>query len=137
MSDEHGGHDDHGGLRHYVRVWVILCILLVISIVGPMFEIRVVTMITAFGIAVVKALMVVRNFMHLPLERRFVTYIVSTCLVFMFLLYAAVAPDVMKATGTNWEKPDWIAEEAAYAAGELTEDDGHGDDDHGEADASH
>ncbi len=123
--------DDHG-IKHYVKVWAILLALLVVSIVGPMFEIQVVTLVTAFGIAIVKAAMVVRNFMHLPLERKFITYIVSTCLVFMLLFYAATAPDVMKAHGTNWEKPAWLAEEAAYEAGEIGE--GHGDD-HGEADA--
>ena len=94
---------------------------LVISIVGPTIGIQIITLITAFGIAVVKALMVARNFMHLPLERRYITYIVSTCLVFMLLFYAAVAPDVMKASGTNWVKPAWIEEEAAYAAGEIGE----------------
>lgn len=122
--------DDHG-LKHYVKVWAILVVLLAVSVIGPTFEIKVVTMITAFGIAVVKALMVVRNFMHLPMERRFVTYIVSTCLVFMLLFYAATAPDVMKSSGTNWEKPAWIAEEAAYEAGEIGEaheaEGGHGE----------
>ena len=123
--------DDHS-IQHYVKVWAILLALLVVSIVGPMFEIQVVTLITAFGIAIVKAAMVVRNFMHLPVERKFITYIVSTCLVFMLLFYAAVAPDVMKSTGTNWEKPAWLAEEAAYEAGEIGEAAG---DDHGEGDA--
>lgn len=118
MSDEHGP-------KHYVKIWAILLVLLMVSIVGPMFEIQAVTLVTAFGIAIVKALMVARNFMHLPLERKYVTYIVSTCLVFMFLFWAAVAPDVMKSTGTNWEKPAWIEEEAAYARGEIGE--AHGD----------
>ncbi len=125
--------DDHTP-KHYVKVWAILLALLIVSIIGPTFEIQIVTLITAFGIAIIKALMVVRNFMHLPVERRYIAYIVSTCLVFMFLLYAAVAPDVMKSEGTNWEKPAWIAEEAAYAAGEIGE--GHGDDSH-DGDADH
>ena len=123
MSEAHGP-------KHYVKIWAILLILLVISIVGPMFEIQVLTLVTAFGIAVVKAAMVVKNFMHLPLEKKFIGYIVGTCLVFMFLFYAATAPDVMKSTGTNWEKPAWIAEEAAYEAGEIG-----GGDDHGDAEA--
>ena len=124
MSDEHG-------LKHYVKVWAILVVLLSISVIGPTFEIKIVTMVTAFGIAVVKALMVIRNFMHLPLERRFVTYIVSTCLVFMLLLYAATAPDVMKSSGTNWEKPAWIAEQSAHEASKARKGEG----DHGEAEA--
>lgn len=122
MSEEHSP-------KHYVKVWAILLVLLVISIIGPMAEIQALTLVTAFGIAIVKAAIVVRNFMHLPLERKYIGYIVGTCLVFMLLFYAAVAPDVMKSTGTNWEKPAWIAETAAYEAGEIGE--GHGDDDHG------
>jgi len=27
----------------------------------------------------------------------------------MLLFFTAVAPDVMNKSGTNWEKPDWIA----------------------------
>jgi caa(3)-type oxidase subunit IV len=84
---------------------MILCALLVVSVVGPMFEIRVVTLITAFGIAIVKAYLVAANFMHLNIEKRLATYILTTCLVFMFLFFAAVAPDVMKHDGDNWEKP--------------------------------
>ena len=52
--------DDHG-IKHYVKVWAVLLVLLVVSIVGPMFEIQVVTLVTAFGIAIVKATMVVRK----------------------------------------------------------------------------
>jgi hypothetical protein len=33
----------------------------------------------------------------------------------------------MKSHGTNWEKPDWIAAEAAYEAGEVG---GHHEADH-------
>ena len=128
--------DDHA-IKHYVKVWAILLALLVVSILGPTLEIQAVTLVTAFGIAVTKALMVVRNFMHLPLERRFITYIVSTCLVFMLLFYAAVAPDVMKSTGTNWEKPAWIAEQSAYEAGKSGEA-SHGEEgDHGEPEGAH
>jgi hypothetical protein len=37
--------------RHYVRIWALLCALLVVSVVGPLFEIRLLTLVTAFGIA--------------------------------------------------------------------------------------
>jgi caa(3)-type oxidase subunit IV len=93
---------------NYVKVWAILCGLLAISVIGPMFEIPVLTMVTAFGIACVKAFLVLKNFMHLNVEKRLAVYILSTCLVFMFLLFAATAPDVMKQRshpGDNW---NWI-----------------------------
>jgi len=41
-----------------------------------MFGIKVVTLITAFGIALVKAYLVAKNFMHINVERRFIPYIV-------------------------------------------------------------
>lgn len=91
---------------NYVRIWAILLILLVISVAGPFLGIPVVTLITAFGIAVVKAYIVAKNFMHVNVQKRFVAYMLLTCLVFMVLLFAGVAPDVMKADGDNWYKPD-------------------------------
>lgn len=90
---------------NYVKVWIILCALLAVSVIGPLFEIQVLTLITAFGVACVKAFMVLKNFMHLNVEKRIAVYILSTCLVFMFLLFTATAPDIMRHDGWNWQKP--------------------------------
>jgi caa(3)-type oxidase subunit IV len=106
--------EDSHGPAFYVRIWAILVVLLVISVLGPMLEIRAVTLITAFGIACVKAFMVAANFMHLRTEKRLATYILTTCLVFMFLFFAGSAPDVMRTEGDNWQKP---ALQALIAAG--------------------
>lgn len=111
--------EEHHEPSFYVKIWGYLLVLLAISIVGPMFEIQWLTLLTAFGIACVKAYMVAVNFMHLNLAPRYVTYLVTTTLVFMLLFFAGTAPDVMKDHGTNWEKPDWIAMEAAYDAGVM------------------
>ncbi len=102
--------DAHAHHPNYIKIWAILCVLLVISILGPMLGIRPVTLITAFGIAIVKAYLVAKNFMHITLEKRFITYMVMTVLVFVFLFFAGVAPDVMKHEGTGWEMPAWKAE---------------------------
>lgn len=91
---------------NYVKIWAILLVLLVISVAGPFLEIQAVTLITAFGIAVVKAYMVAKNFMHVNVQKRFVAYMLLTCLVFMALFFAGTAPDVMKAEGNNWYKPE-------------------------------
>ena len=104
-GDGHG--EDHGHIN-YVKIWAWLVVLLAVSVAGPELEIFWVTMVTAFGIAFVKAYMVAKNFMHISLEPRFVTYIVVTALVFMLLFFAAVAPDVMNEEGTQWQKPSWI-----------------------------
>jgi caa(3)-type oxidase subunit IV len=108
--------EGHNNDSHYVKVWAILLALLIVSVIGPMFEILWLTLVTAFGIAVVKAYMVAKNFMHITVEKRYITYMVMTCLVFMFLLFAGVAPDVMKNEGANWKKPTWIAAAAEYEA---------------------
>jgi caa(3)-type oxidase subunit IV len=123
MSDHHAAshsasHEAHGD-AHYVKVYFTLLVLLTISILGPMLEIKAITLITAFGIACVKAYLVATNFMHINLTPRFVVYAFTTTLVFMLLFFAGTAPDVMKDRGTNWEKPAWIAAEKAYAAGDL------------------
>lgn len=103
MSD----HAAHAGAHHvnYVRIWQILLVLLVISVAGPMLEIKIVTLITAFGIAVVKAWLVAKNFMHLNAQPRYVVYMLATALVFVLLFFAGTAPDVMKHSGDNWHKP--------------------------------
>ena len=80
-----------------------MVVLLVVSVTGPMLGIRAVTLATAFGIAVVKAYLVAKNFMHLDVERRLVVYILVTCLSLMLLFFFAVSPDVMKHIGANWE----------------------------------
>ena len=130
MSDD----AEHGD-SHYIRIWFYLLILLAISFIGPMFEIQVLTLITAFGIAVVKAYLVAVHFMHINATPRFVIYTVSTTLVFMLLFFAGTAPDVMKSSGTNWIKPAWIEAERAYEAGEVGGG-SHGAE-HGEAAPAH
>lgn len=118
-TGSHGGDHAAHGDAHYIKIYFTLLVLLTISIVGPMIGIKVVTLITAFGIAVVKAYLVAKNFMHINLTPRYVIYAVTTTLVFMFLFFAGAAPDVMKSHGTNWEKPGWIAAEKAYAEGDI------------------
>ena len=114
MSEEH----HH---INYVRVWAWLCGLLVVSVAGPMFEIKVVTLLTAFGIAGVKAYMVAKNFMHINIAPRYVAYLVTTCLVFMLLFFAGTAPDVMEPKGENWIKPGWQEVDIQGAEKELEE----------------
>ena len=104
MSDDN--HD-----KHYVKIWGILCALLVVSIIGP--EVakftpptasKYIILVTAFGIAFVKAYMVAKNFMHVNVEKPVIHYFLATCLVFVVLFFAATAPDVMKQDGSNWVK---------------------------------
>jgi caa(3)-type oxidase subunit IV len=100
MSETHADeHHEH----NYVKIWMILVVLLVISVAGPFLEIQVITLITAFGIACVKAYLVVKYFMHLTVEPKIAGMIIITALAFMGLFYFGVAPDVMEHSGQNWE----------------------------------
>ena len=100
---------------NYVKIWAWLVVLLAISIAGPFLEIRSVTLLTAFGIAIVKAYLVARNFMHINLQPRYVALMLGTALAFVGLFYFGVAPDVMQAEGTGWTKPSYAYHETLEA----------------------
>ena len=104
-------HAEHAAHAHpnYPRVYALLLALLCVSVIGPMIGIRVVTIITAFGVAAYKAYLVAKNFMHINVEKPFISYLVLTVVVFMLLFFAGTAPDVMKPEGTQWVKPSWKA----------------------------
>jgi caa(3)-type oxidase subunit IV len=138
--DAHHGHDGHGHGHeehihppsYYVKTWAVLLVLLIISIIGPELGIRSVTLMTAFGIAVVKAWLVCSRFMHLDIERRYVVYFLTVSLGFMGLFFFAIAPDVLKHEGRNWQNYGAINEIARH---DLTKPD-HGHDPHAEKPAS-
>ena len=100
----HGPGHAHAPHRNYVKIWSILVVLLVVSVLGPMLGIRWVMLVTAFGVALVKAYMVAKNFMHLDIEKPIVHWILLVALALMVLLYGALAPDVQKGAGQGWKK---------------------------------
>jgi caa(3)-type oxidase subunit IV len=105
------GHAHH---PNYVKVWAIMVALLVVSVAGSMTHIREVVLIAAFGVAVVKAYLVAKNFMHISVEKRWVPYLLVVCLLFVVILFAGVAPDVMHHSGLHWTNPS--ADQASQPA---------------------
>ena len=103
MSSESRTEAAHIHHPDYVKIWAVLVVLLIVSVLGPLTGIRWLMLFTAFGIAIVKAYLVAKNFMHVNLEKRWVTYLLVTCLVFLGILFAGVAPDVMKHQGLRWD----------------------------------
>lgn len=99
---------------NYRKIYFILLGLLLVSVAGPFIGIKWITLVTAFGIAVVKANLVIQNFMHLRWERTLMKFVLSASLVLMFLFFFGVSPDVMKHSGRNWEND---AAQAATARG--------------------
>ena len=55
---------------NYVKIWALLLVLLVVSIIGPELGIPWLTLVTAFGIALVKTYYVAAYFMHLNFEKK-------------------------------------------------------------------
>jgi len=96
-----GGHGVH---RNYIQIWAILLLLLCVSVAGPFAHIRTITLITAFGVALVKAYMVAKNFMHLDVEKPIIHWLLLVVLVLMVLMFSGLSPDVMKDRGRNWQK---------------------------------
>jgi len=103
----HGPEAHAHGHAHprYILIYGTLLVLLVASILGPMVGIKAVILVSAFGIAAVKAAMVCAYFMHLKFEKRYVWWILLTCVLFLVVLFVGVAPDVMKGDGLNWTNP--------------------------------
>ena len=149
-SSDSAHHDGDHGPRHYIRIYFLLLILLGVSIIGPeiskllkasmpTFAVAL-TLFTAFVIAVIKAFMVAKHFMHLNVQPKFVIYFIVTALVFMVLFFGGVAPDVMKHQGRNWENVAAKAEiKRALAEIEAREAAGgeHADTPEGAAPAAH
>ena len=139
------GHSEGKGLlgNHYVRVYAVLLVLLGISIVGPvvggMLDTQVevfgrsfglgivITLVTAFGIAVVKAWLVIKNFMHLTIERVIPKLFLAASVLLLALFWGGVAPDVQNHDGRMWEND---AAKEAVARGIPSEE--HGDEEHAE-----
>jgi caa(3)-type oxidase subunit IV len=122
MSEHHeqqgahgAGHDEHAGHHpNYKKIYLTLLGLLVVSVIGPFFGVVWLTLITAFGIALVKANLVVQNFMHLKWEKRIAKWVLAVSLVLMALMVAGVSVDVLNHEGNNWEN---IAAQAAVERG--------------------
>ena len=89
---------------NYVAIWGVLCALLGVSVLGPMAGVRFLTLITAFGIAIVKAYIVCRYFMHLNIEKKWVAYVLGFMLALMLVFFGGVAPDVLTHEGLRWQR---------------------------------
>ena len=94
--------ESHVHHPNYVKIWAILVALLIVSVVGSFSSIRVVMLVAAFGVALVKAYLVAKNFMHVNVEKRWVPYLLVIMIAFVVILFAGVAPDVMRHSGLHW-----------------------------------
>lgn len=95
-------HSEAHSHPNYFRIWIILVGLLVISILGALTGHMLLVLGLAFGVAIIKALMVAAYFMHLNVEKKIIWYILLACLSLMVFFFFAIAPDIKNSQGTNW-----------------------------------
>ena len=105
QPESHMQAEAHVHHPNYIKVWAILVALLMVSVLGSFSHIRPVVLFAAFGVAVIKAALVAKNFMHVTVEKGWVPYLLIVCLLFVVILFAGVAPDVMKHSGEHWNNP--------------------------------
>ena len=93
--------------QNYVKIWYWLLVLLAISVAGPMLEIPAVTIITAFGIALVKSFLVAANFMHLKFERKIIWFLLiikGGDKAIVFPVYLTITPFLKHSSNTSLPK---------------------------------
>ena len=88
----------------YIKIYFILLALLAVSLIGPEIGIKWVTLVTAFGIAIVKAYIVVAEYMHLKIEKKIAIYMLSLSLVMVFAFFIGTAPDVSSHKAEPWSR---------------------------------
>ena len=87
---------------NYVKIWYWLLVLLAISVAGPMLEVPAITLITAFGIAIIKSFLVAANFMHLKFEKKIIWLLLILSLCLLGVFFFGTAPDIMMTEGDQW-----------------------------------
>jgi caa(3)-type oxidase subunit IV len=85
MSDSHS--------RHYLMIWIGILALVLVSVAAASILPKVQALILIFAVAIVKALLVARNYMHLKNERAIIYALVLVPLAFVIILFFALFPD--------------------------------------------
>ncbi|WP_221774595.1 cytochrome C oxidase subunit IV family protein [Pelagicoccus albus] len=126
----------------YFKIYIMLLVLFVISVAGPeVAELMglegvtrlIVILVTAFGIALVKAYYVLAYFMHLKFEKIYAPYILLSMVALLFVFFFGSATDSMMSEGHNWEKTYVEPEVAAGEGGHGEHDsEGHSEESHEE-----
>ena len=83
--------DSHS--RHYLKIWIWLLALVVVSVAAASILPKTQALVLIFAVAIVKALLVARNFMHLKNEKAIIYALVLVPLAFVIILLFALFPD--------------------------------------------
>ncbi len=92
---EHPDHVYHiTPFKTYIMVFLALIVLTVLTVWVAQVDFGAFNALVAFGIATVKALLVVMWFMHLKFDNNMNRAVLGVALFFLFLLYLIVAIDI-------------------------------------------
>lgn len=87
--------ESHAGTRRYVIVYGLLIALLTVSIPVTLYGSGTISSLIVFGIAGAKAYLVLRDYMHLKLEPRFITIILLGCTLAVVYMFFFLVPDIV------------------------------------------
>jgi caa(3)-type oxidase subunit IV len=93
MSEETESHRDHTG--KYVAIWGILVAALLVSLLLGGMNIPIVTVVLIFSVAIAKAYMVMAYFMHIKGAPIFVTVIMASGVLCLYLFFFGTLTDVV------------------------------------------
>jgi caa(3)-type oxidase subunit IV len=79
--------------RHYLSVWFWLMALVVVSVAAASLLPKLQAMLLIFTVAIIKALMVARNYMHLKNEKALFYALALVPLAFIIILLFGLFPD--------------------------------------------
>jgi caa(3)-type oxidase subunit IV len=93
MYEEHESHRDH--TARYIAIWGVLVAALLVSLLLGGMHIPVVTVVLIFSVAIAKAYMVMAYFMHIKGAPIFVTVILASGAICLYLFFFGTLTDVV------------------------------------------
>ena len=93
----------HMSVRQYFVLWLILLALLSAGVLFAYVDIPALANVLVFGVAVAKAVIVFRNYMHLRWEPRFIAVALLGALSCIVVLFLLCMPDMVLRDG--WDRP--------------------------------
>ena len=93
----------HMSVRQYFVLWLVLLALLAAGVLFAYVDIPVLANVLVFAVAIAKAILVLRNYMHLRWEPRFIALALLGALSCVLILFLLTFPDMVLRDG--WDRP--------------------------------
>jgi len=79
--------------RHYLMIWYWLMALVIVSVLGAFFLPKFHALVLIFAVAIIKALLVARNYMHMKNEKAIIYAMALVPLAFVLIFLFTLFPD--------------------------------------------